>query len=158
MGCHSTTTPPPTTSAGKAPSLEALQSAAGRFGAVLTLPEFETTTNALHASVTSTMAEANAALDRVGRLQPGEVNFRNTIQALDDISYAAETLGNRLSLIKETHPALAMREAATEAVKSFQEWAVGLDYREDVHTAVKALRGIGAPESDVEVHVSLTGS
>jgi thimet oligopeptidase len=31
-----------------------------------------------------------------------------------------------------------LREAATEAVKRLQEWAVGLDYREDVYRAVKA--------------------
>ena len=29
-------------------------------------------------------------------------------------------------------------DAATEAVKQLQEWAVGLDYREDVYKAVKA--------------------
>src|SRR5438067_4940750 len=31
-----------------------------------------------------------------------------------------------------------MRAAAEEAVKAFQEWAVGIDYREDVYKAIKA--------------------
>ena len=31
-----------------------------------------------------------------------------------------------------------MRDAAEEAIKVFQDWAVGVDYREDVYKAVKA--------------------
>ena len=31
-----------------------------------------------------------------------------------------------------------MRDAAEKAIKVFQDWAVGIDYREDVYKAVKA--------------------
>src|SRR5204863_540808 len=41
-------------------------------------------------------------------------------------------------IIKETNTNPAMRAAAEEAVKTFQEWAVGIDYREDVYKAIKA--------------------
>ena len=34
-----------------------------------------------------------------------------------------------------------MRTAAENAVKAFQEWAVGIDYREDVYKAIKAFAG-----------------
>jgi len=44
---------------------------------------------------------------------------------------------NRLELIKETSTNAAVRDAATDGVKVLQEWAVGIDYREDVYAAAK---------------------
>src|SRR6185312_14864113 len=41
-------------------------------------------------------------------------------------------------IIKETSTNEAMRNAGENAVKVFQDWAVGIDYREDVYKAVKA--------------------
>jgi thimet oligopeptidase len=111
---------------------------AAQFHSVVTLPVFETTTNALAASAKATMAQAEAALARLGRLQPSEVTFDNTARALDDVNYTIATLENRLSLIKETSTNAALRDAATEQVKRIDEWAVGLDYREDVYRAIKA--------------------
>lgn len=84
------------------------------------------------------MASANAALDQIGKLPPDQLNFTNTIGALDDIGFQTGGAMNRLYLIKETSTNAAMRAAATEAVKRLQEWGVGLDYREDVYRAVKA--------------------
>jgi thimet oligopeptidase len=104
----------------------------------LRLPEFETTPAAVKATADQTMATANAALDRLGKLPPGKLDFANTIGALDDIGFQTGGVMNRLQLIKETSTNAAMREAATEAVKRLQEWSVGLDYREDVYRAVKA--------------------
>jgi thimet oligopeptidase len=126
----------PNPSAGGA--LAALQTQAPAFNSRLSVPEFETTPGAVRRSLSNTLARANAALDRVGALQPTQVNFTNTVWALDDIAYEAGFTLNRFDLIKETSPDAALREAATEAVKVFQEWAVGLDYREDVYRAVKA--------------------
>ncbi len=118
--------------------LKDYQKKAAQFNSVISLPAFETTTNAIDASVKKTIATANAALDHIGKLDPQKVTFDNTVRALDDIAYQANLTGNRLSLIKETSTNAAVREAATEAIKVFQEWAVGLDYREDVYAAVKA--------------------
>jgi thimet oligopeptidase len=119
-------------------TLDEFQRRAQRFGNVIRLPEFETTPEAIQRSLESTIAAANAALDRIGALTPPEVTFENTVLALDDALYEAGLLANRLSLIKETSTSAALRDAATDAVKKFQEWAVGLEYREDVYRAVKA--------------------
>jgi thimet oligopeptidase len=119
-------------------TLADFQAKAKRFKNVIRLPQFETTPEALRASLDQTIATANAALDGIGRLQPSEVNFANTLQALDDITYQAGLTANRLALIKETSTSAALRDTATDAIKKFQEWAVGLDYREDVYRAVKA--------------------
>lgn len=119
-------------------TLKDFQSAGKSFQNLLRLPQFETTPDAVAKTADRTMAEANAGLDRIGKLTAGEVNFANTIGALDENGlHIAETM-NRISLIKETSTDAKLRDAATAAVKRLEEWAVGLDYREDVYRAVKA--------------------
>ncbi|MGI8966599.1 MAG: M3 family metallopeptidase, partial [Limisphaerales bacterium] len=86
----------------------------------------------------NTIATANAALDEIGQRDSNAVNFVNTIKALDDVSYFASLTANKLSLTKETSTNAALRVSATDAIKIFEEWSVGLDYREDVYAAVKA--------------------
>src|SRR6266850_2363935 len=83
-------------------------------------------------------AKANAALDQIGAQDPGKVTFKSTVAALDDVTYETSLAGNRATLIKETNTNPAMRTAAENAVKAFQDWAVGVDYREDVYKAIKA--------------------
>jgi thimet oligopeptidase len=124
-------TPPDTT-------LESFEQKAAAFHSVINLPTFETSPEAIAASVTNTMAQAEAVLDRIGRLQPGAATFDNTAGALDDIGYLSGQIENRLSLIKETSTDAALRDAAAEQLKNLEAWSVGLDYREDVYHAVKA--------------------
>src|SRR6266498_1169282 len=131
----STPSPQPATSA---KSLADLQREGVKFKNVLRLPDFETTPNAINATTDKTMALANAALDAIGRLGPGQGNFANTVGALDDVHFQIGGTMNRFSLIKETSTSAALREVATQAVKTLQEWTVGLDYREEVYQAVKA--------------------
>jgi len=119
-------------------TLEEFQSHAKSFKNVIRLPDFETTPVAITNSLEQTIATADAALDGVGKLTLAEVTFENTLLALDGISYRAGLTANRLNLIKETSTNAEMRDVATDAIKKFQEWAVGLDYREDVYRAVKA--------------------
>jgi thimet oligopeptidase len=122
-------------------TLAGYQQEAAKFNSIISLPDFETTTNAIELSVKTTIAGANAALDRIGRLQPPEVNFNNTLRALDDVNYGIGLTENRLEIIKETSTDAALRDAATDQIKVIEEWAVGLDYREDVYRAVKAYAG-----------------
>jgi thimet oligopeptidase len=119
-------------------TLASFQQQAQRFKNVIRLPDFETTPEAVKASTDKAIATGNAALDRIGQLDPAHVDFTNTVRALDDLGFQAGLTGNRLSLIKETSTNATMRDVATESIKKFQEWAVGLDYREDVYRAIKA--------------------
>src|SRR5262245_24047337 len=98
------------------------QKRAARFKSVVTIPVFETTTNALTQATQGAIDHANGALDRIAALNPRKVTFRNTVLALDDLTYDVGCVGNRLSLIKETSPDAAMRETATEASKTLSEW------------------------------------
>ena len=59
-------------------------------------PQFETTPEAVSATVDKTIAGGNAALDRIGQLRPNEVNFENTIRQLDDLNYQVQCASDRL--------------------------------------------------------------
>jgi thimet oligopeptidase len=132
-GCTSVPKPKPIPTG----SLAAFQKKAEAFNEVVTVPTFETTPDAVAATATNVIAAGDAALDRIGRLKPGEINFTNTIRALDDIGYSIQTPENRLELIQQTSTNAAVRDAATDAIKKLSEWSVGIDYREDVYAAVK---------------------
>ena len=114
------------------------RAAAAKANAVLTIPDWEKTPEAIDAAMKNAIAKANAALDQIGAQDLGKVTFKSTVVALDDVSYEAGLVANRATLIKETNTNPAMRTAAENAVKAFQDWAVGVDYREDVYKAVKA--------------------
>ena len=118
--------------------LREFQSRAAQYHSVIALPVFETTPEAVAATARKTIADGNAALDGIGRLRAGEVNFANTIRQLDDIGYQIGGAANRLGLIEQTSTNAAVRDAATDAIKTLSEWSVGIDYREDVYAAVKA--------------------
>ncbi len=131
--CRSTDKP-----AAAADKLKEFQGRAAGYHAIINLPTFETATNEITATVTNTITKGNAALDRVGRLNPGEVSFDNTIRALDDLNFQLGLVANRLSLIEQTSTNAAVRDAATDAIKQLSSWMVGLDYREDVYKTIKA--------------------
>ncbi len=136
-GCHTEPQAPPPMPA-EHNTLAGFQQEAANFNSIISLPSFETTTSAIELSVKTTIANANAALDQIGRLQPSDVNFNNTLRALDDVHYGISLTENRLEIIKETSTDAALRDAATDQIKVIEEWAVGLDYREDVYRALKA--------------------
>jgi len=104
------------------------QELAGQFGSILTVPMLEVTPAAIDSALEQAIQTANARLDKIGALDPAEITFTNTVLALDGLYYDAELVGNRLALIKETSTNAALREAATEGIKRFEEWAVSLDY------------------------------
>lgn len=112
--------------------------AAAKANAVLTIPDWEQTPQAIESSTKNAIATANAALDKIGAQDLGKVTLKSTVVALDDVAYQAGLAANRAALIKETNTNPAMRTAAENAVKAYQEWAVGIDYREDVYKAIKA--------------------
>jgi thimet oligopeptidase len=118
--------------------LQGFEARAAKFKSVVRLPHFETSSNEIRLSLQQTIATNNAALDAIAATDPKQVNFQNTVGALDKIGYQIGLTANRFSLIKETSQDAGLRDAATEAVKQLEEWSVGLDYREDVYNVLKA--------------------
>jgi len=130
---------------GKTASLADFQASAARFNSVVTLPTFETTTNEVTATVATTIAEGNAALDRIGQLTAAEVTFTNTFIALDDVNFLIGRTADRLALLEQTSTNAEVRDATTDAIKQLSQWSVGLDYRDDVYHALKTLAATPPP-------------
>lgn len=118
--------------------LAGMQALALKFDSVISVPALETAPRHVYASLSNTVARASAALDAIAACSLDRLTFANTVAALDDLSYDIGLTANRLNLIKDTSTNAALRDAATEAVKSLSEWSVGIDYREDVYRAVNA--------------------
>ena len=114
------------------------RAAAEKANAVLTVPEWEQTPGAVEKAMNDAIATANKALDQIGQQDLNNVTFQSTVGALDDLTYKANLQANKATIIKETNTDGGMRAAGKKAVKRFQDWAVGIDYREDVYKALKA--------------------
>src|SRR5436853_3375236 len=114
------------------------RAAAAKANAVLTIPDWEQTPEAVDAMTKNAIATANKALDQIGAQDLSKVTFKSTVVALDDLTYQAGNAANKAVIIKESNTNQKMRAAAENAVKEFQDWAVGIDYREDVYKALKA--------------------
>src|SRR4029453_8455542 len=125
-------------SAAETKTVDDFRAAAAKANAVLTIPDWEKTPEAIEAAMKNAIAKANVALDQIGAQDQAKVTFKSTVAALDDAAYEASLAANRATLIKQTNTNSAMRSAAENAVKAFQDWAVGVDYREDVYKAIKA--------------------
>src|SRR6266699_3327999 len=119
-------------------TVDDFRAAAAKANAVLTIPEWEQTPEAVDAMMKNAIATANKALDQIGAQDLSKVTFKSTIVALDDLTYQAGNAANKAVIIKESNTNEKMRGAAENAVKEFQDWAVGIDYREDVYKALKA--------------------
>ena len=119
-------------------SVDDFRAAAAKANAVLTIPDWAQTPEAVESSMKDAIAKANTALDQLGKQDLSKVTFKSTVVALDDLTYEAGLTANKVNLIKESNTNAAMRTAGENAVKVFQDWAVGIDYREDVYKAIKA--------------------
>ncbi|HET9856827.1 MAG TPA: hypothetical protein VFP99_03260, partial [Chthoniobacterales bacterium] len=119
-------------------TVDDFHAAAAKANAVLTIPEWEQTPEAVDAAIKNAIATANKALDQIGAQDPGKVTFKSTVVALDDLGYQAGIAASKAVIIKESNTDEKMRAAGENAVKVFQDWAVGVDYREDVYKALKA--------------------
>src|SRR5882762_6661738 len=125
-------------SAAELKTVDDFRPAAAKANAVLTIPDWEQTPKAVEAMMNDAIAKANTALDQIGSQDLKKVTFTSTVVALDDLTYRAGLAANRATIIKETNTSPEMRAAGENAVKAFQDWAVGVDYREDVYKAIKA--------------------
>ena len=124
--------------AGDVKSLSDFQAAAEKANEILTIPHWPKTPLEVQAEIDGAIAKANTGLDAIGKQDPGKVTFESTVGALDNLQNEATIAINKTVVIQQTNQDAAMRDAAEKAVKVFQDWAVGVDYREDVYKAVKA--------------------
>ena len=128
----------PSFSAAELKTVDDFRSAAAKANAVLTIPYWEQSPKAVEAMMNGAIANANKGLDQIGSQDLKAVTFKNTVVALDDLTYQAGLAANKAVIIKETNTNPEMRAAGENTIKIFQDWAVSIDYREDVYKAIKA--------------------
>jgi Zn-dependent oligopeptidase len=119
-------------------SIDSYSDAVAKANARLSIPDWPQTPEAVEISAKEAIKRGNAALDAIGKLDPKKVTFQNTVVALDDLSYEANNVGNKATIIKQANTDPKMRAAAEKAVKAMNDWFVGIDYREDVYKSIKA--------------------
>src|SRR6058998_22908 len=76
-------------SAAELKTVDDFRAAAAKANAVLTIPDWDQTPEAVDAAMKDAIAKANAALDQIGAQDPGKVTFKSTVVALDDVTYQA---------------------------------------------------------------------
>src|SRR5574338_1194919 len=118
-------------------SLADFQAAADKANEILVIPEWPKTPTEVEDEVNNAIAKANAGLDVIGKQDLSKVTFDSTVVALDNLQNDAQIAIQKTVVVQQTSQQAAMRDAAEKAVKVFQDWAVGIDYREDVYKAVK---------------------
>jgi len=118
-------------------SLSDFQAAAEKANEVLVIPEWPKTPVEVQSNIDTAIANANTALDAIGKQDLAKVTFASTVGALDNLQNDAQIAVQKTIIIQQTNQDAAMRDAAEKAIKVFQDWAVGVDYREDVYKAVK---------------------
>src|SRR5436190_23426597 len=78
-------------------TVDDFRAAATKANAVLTIPDWEKTPEAVEASMKDAIAKANAALDQIDAQNLGKVTFKSTVVALDDATYQPAPHGNNPS-------------------------------------------------------------
>ncbi|MCH2112941.1 MAG: Zn-dependent oligopeptidase, partial [Planctomycetes bacterium] len=119
-------------------TLEEFSQAAQARGLVFGHPAFESTVEEVAHSSEQAMATATAALDVIASQDLARVTFESVFAATDDAFYPLSTVMSRFWLMKETRQEPEMREACSEAVQAMSEWAVAVEYREDLYRVCQA--------------------
>jgi len=119
-------------------SVDDFRAAAEKKNAVLTIPDWPQTPEAVGTMTKDAIAKANAALDAIGKQDLGKVTLKSTIVARDDLVYEASLSAYKAVVVQQSATSEAMRTAAENSVKQFQDFQVAIDYREDVYKAMKA--------------------
>lgn len=113
------------------------QAAAKRANARFNLPEWETTTEQINSSTDNAIASLDKSLDAIAAITPNDVNFDNTVVALDSAFYPGIIVSERLDVIRETSQDEDLRNNAREASKRLQAAFIAASFRQDVYEAVK---------------------
>ena len=78
-------------------------------------------------------------MDALAAQDPGKLTFANTFVAYDTITAVPGNVYLVIGTVAESSPDKAMRDVANEMSVKLQEWGVGLDYREPLYRALKAV-------------------
>jgi len=76
-------------------TVDDFRAAAEKANAVLTVPDWEQTPEAVDGMLKNAIATANKALDQIGAQDLSKVTFKSTVVALDDMTWQAGNAASR---------------------------------------------------------------
>ena len=115
------------------------QALAVQHNAALNLQNYPLTVDDVHAQAAAAMKQADADLASILALDPAARTFANTFGANDAIGGRVSDVGAKLGTVAQSSLVEPMRDAANEATVKLQEWAVGINYREDLYLLFKSV-------------------
>ncbi len=124
-------------------TLEHYQKKAQQYHSTIKAPVFAKTPEEIKKSLLHYLAVGDMRGDAIARFKKDEVSFENTVGALDDLFFRIGSDIGMISILKNASPDPAIREAAAEALKKYDQWEVSLNYREDIYEAIKSYADIG---------------
>ncbi len=128
-----------TASAAQPGPLAPYQEAAKKAGVTFNLPQWEKTPAQIQATMETAISVGDARLDIIANRKPEQMNYANTIAALDYAYYPVIAASYRMDVIHETSPDKTMRDTSHNATKRLQKWFVDTSFRQDVYQAVKSV-------------------
>lgn len=123
----------------KPATLADFQAEAARSNSSLTLPTYPVTPAEVKAEAEQAIAAADKALDELAAQDPAKLTFDNTFAAYDAITAKPGDVYLVIGALAECSTDKAVRDMANDMSVKLQEWSVGLDYREPLYRALKAV-------------------
>jgi thimet oligopeptidase len=121
---------------------------AAKSNALLAVPEWPRTPDALATLMRETLAAANAELGKIANADRAHLTLANTAAALDHVCWKAQNAANIANIIRDTTAGAEMRDAAGAALHAFADWQAGLERRADLYDTIRQFQ---------DEYASLTG-
>ena len=115
------------------------QAAAARSKASLTLPTYPTSPAEIKTQADQAIKQAETDLAKLASEDPTKLTFASTFAAYDAITSKVTDVQLVVGTVAESSTEAAMRDMANEVNVKMQGWFVGLDYRDDIYRALKAV-------------------
>jgi thimet oligopeptidase len=115
------------------------QAAAARSKASLTLPTYPTSPAEIKSQADNVIKQAETDLAKLASEDPTKLTFASTFAAYDAITSKVTDVQLVVGTVAESSTEAAMRDMANEVNVKMQGWFVGLDYRDDIYRALKAV-------------------
>ena len=123
----------------KPADLATFQAQAARANSVLALPTYPLTPAEVKAQAEKAMKTAETALAALAAQDQAKLTFASTFAAYDAITSKVTDVQLVVGTVAESRTEAAMRDMANEVNVKMQGWFVGLDYRDDIYRALKAV-------------------
>lgn len=123
----------------KSADLASFQALAAADHQSLVLPVYPLTPAEVKAQAEGAMKTADAALAALAAQDPAKLNFANTFAAFDAITAKVADASEVIGTVAQSAIDKPMRDMANDMSVALQEWAVGLDYRDDLYRALRTV-------------------